>query len=57
MKRRIFAALLCAVMLVSIFPAVLPASAASVEGDWTVYRIPDTYGDEEDGEVVKPVQG
>ena len=57
MKRRIFAALLCAVMLVSIFPAVLPASAASVEGDWTVYRIPDTYGDEEDGEVVKPVPG
>ena len=57
MKRRIFAALLCAVMLVSIFPAVLPASAASVEGDWTVYRTPQSYEDEKNGETVKPAPG
>ena len=58
MKKRLLCALLCAVLLAGLIPAAaLTASAATAEGDWTVYRIPDTYGGDEDGEVVRPVPG
>ncbi len=47
MKKRIFCALLCAVVLAGLIPATaLTASAATVEGDWTTYRFASEYCDD-----------
>ena len=47
MKKRIFCALLCAVVLAGLIPAAaLTASAATVEGDWTTYRFASEYCDD-----------
>lgn len=47
MKKRIFCALLCAVLLAGLIPAAaLTASAATVEGDWTTYRFASEYCDD-----------
>ena len=46
MKKRLLCALLCAVLLAGLIPAAaLTASAATAEGDWTVYRTPKSYED------------
>ena len=58
MKKRLLCALLCAVLLAGLIPvAALTASAATAEGDWTVYRTPKSYEDEKNGETVKPAPG
>ena len=58
MKKRLLCALLCAVLLAGLIPAAaLTASAATAEGDWTVYRTPKSYEDEKNGEIVKPAPG
>ena len=58
MKKRLLCALLCAVLLAGLIPAAaLTASAAVAEGDWTVYRTPQSYEDEKNGETVKPAPG
>ena len=58
MKKRLLCALLCAVLLTGLIPAAaLTSSAATAEGDWTVYRTPKSYEDEKNGETVKPAPG
>lgn len=46
MKKRVFCALLCAVLLAGLIPTALTASAAAAEGDWTTYRFASEYCDE-----------
>ncbi len=48
MKKRLLCALLCAVLLAGLIPAAaLTASAATAEGDWTVYRFANEYCDDD----------
>ncbi len=59
--KRILALIICAVMLLTMFPvAVLTIGAADIEGDWTTYRSADEYETPEEGEepiIYKPEAG
>ena len=59
--KRILALIICAVMLLTMFPvAMLTTGAADIEGDWTTYRSADEYETPEEGEepiIYKPEAG
>ena len=56
--KRMIAWMICAVMLLAMIPAgILTAGAGGTEGDWTVWRDPEKYGDAGWEDVIKPDPG
>ena len=56
--KKLIVFVIAAVMVLSMIPVMtFTASAAEVEGDWTIWRDPEKYEDLEDGEAIKPDSG
>ena len=55
--KKLIALVIAVIMVVSMVPVMALSTSAAVEGDWAVLRNPQTYIDEEKGEIVVPAPG
>ena len=55
--KKLICLVIAAIMMVSMIPVMAISTSAAVEGDWNVLRNPQTYVDQEKGEIVIPAPG